>query len=56
MVFQLAYDGKTFGERQKVLDEIGDVIGQDAATQWVEALHDRVKSQAEEQTAAGGQA
>lgn len=56
MVFQLEYDGKTFGQRQDVLDEIGDVIGQDAAKQWMEALHDRIKNQAEEQAATGGQA
>ena len=54
MDFQLEYDGKTFGERQNVLDEIRDVIGQDAAKQWVEALHDQIRSKAEGKVATGG--
>ncbi|WLE99156.1 MAG: RAMP superfamily CRISPR-associated protein [Candidatus Electrothrix communis] len=54
MNFQLEYGGKTFGERQKVLDEIRDVIGQDAAKQWVEALHDQIRSKAEGKVATGG--
>ncbi|WP_446009351.1 RAMP superfamily CRISPR-associated protein [Candidatus Electrothrix sp.] len=49
MTFQLEYNGKTFGDRQILLDEIQEVIGTEAAQQWVEALYNRI-------AARGGQA
>ncbi|MCI5139662.1 MAG: hypothetical protein D3922_14915, partial [Candidatus Electrothrix sp. AR1] len=49
---QLNYDGIFFEDRDTLLKKIGT----EKAQQWVQALHDKIKSTVNEAAATGGQA